>query len=561
MSKLFFIKNFFLPTAIFSLAVNLLMLAPMFYSFELFGRVISTKSFEAFGLLSLLLVIALLVLGALESVKASILVSANNAIDAMLSPDVLRKMIEGASSPEQNPYHLALMDLRAVRTFLTGQGMIQLMEAFWLPVYMLIIYLMHPYMLFALIFGSTVMWGATVATGYLTSASLKEANRASTETARFVDSAILNSEAVNAMGMLPSLIHKWAVMNDRVMALQTQASKRAGNISGVTKFLQSLVGALSMAVFAYISLQEKTMLNPGLMMAGFIIIGKATMPIMYITNSWQSIVDTRSSYIRLDKFFKEVSREPPVLMELPPPSGQIALEHVTFGIRASNKVILKDVSFSLAAGETLGIVGPSASGKSSLARLLVGVWKQQQGVIRMDGADISNWPTEMLGRYVGYLPQNIELFAGTIAENIARLDEPDSELVITAANMAGLHELILQMPNGYDTQIGEGGDFLSGGQRQRIGLARALYGSPRLLVLDEPNASLDTAGETALINALIKVKMLGVTTVLITHNPKYLSQVEKLLILQNGSVAAFGPKEWVLAQAQQAKSQQDQVAA
>ena len=561
MSKLFFIKNFFLPTAIFSLAVNLLMLAPMFYSFELFGRVISTKSFEAFGLLSLLLVIALLVLGALESVKASILVSANNAIDAMLSPDVLRKMIEGASSPEQNPYHLALMDLRAVRTFLTGQGMIQLMEAFWLPVYMLIIYLMHPYMLFALIFGSTVMWGATVATGYLTSASLKEANRASTETARFVDSAILNSEAVNAMGMLPSLIHKWAVMNDRVMALQTQASKRAGNISGVTKFLQSLVGALSMAVFAYISLQEKTMLNPGLMMAGFIIIGKATMPIMYITNSWQSIVDTRSSYIRLDKFFKEVSREPPVLMELPPPSGQIALEHVTFGIRASNKVILKDVSFSLAAGETLGIVGPSASGKSSLARLLVGVWKQQQGVIRMDGADISNWPTEMLGRYVGYLPQNIELFAGTIAENIARLDEPDSELVITAANMAGLHELILQMPNGYDTQIGEGGDFLSGGQRQRIGLARALYGNPRLLVLDEPNASLDTAGETALINALIKVKMLGVTTVLITHNPKYLSQVEKLLILQNGSVAAFGPKEWVLAQAQQAKSQQDQVTA
>ena len=561
MNKLFFIKNFFLPTAIFSLVVNLLMLAPMIYSFQLFGRVISTKSFEAFWLLSLLLLIALLVMGALESVKASILVSANNAIDAMISPDLLRKMIEGASSAEQNPYHHALMDLRAVRTFLTGHGMIQLMEAFWLPVYMLIIYLMHPYMLYALIFGSIVMWGATVATGYLTSASLAEANSASRDTARFVDSAILNSEAVNAMGMLPSLIHKWSLMNDRVMVLQTQASKRAGNISGVTKFLQSLVGALSMGVFAYISLQEKTMMNPGLMMAGFIILSKATAPIMYITSSWQSIVDTRTSYIRLDKFFKEVSREPPVLMELPPPTGQIALEHVTFGIRASNKVILKDVSFSLAAGETLGIVGPSTSGKSSLARLLVGVWKQQQGVIRMDGADISNWPSEMLGRYVGYLPQNIELFAGTIAENIARLDEPDSELVINAANMAGLHELILQMPNGYDTQIGEGGDFLSGGQRQRIGLARALYGSPRLLVLDEPNASLDTAGETALINALIKVKMLGVTTVLITHNPKYLSQVEKLLILQNGSVAAFGPKEWVLAQAQQAKSQQDQVAA
>jgi len=561
MNKLFFIKNYFLPTALFSLVINLLILSPMIYSFQLFGRVIQTKSIEAFWLLSLLLVIALLVMGALESVKASILVAANNAIDAMISPNLLRKMVEGASSPEQNPYHYALKDLNTVRTFVTGHGMIQLMEALWLPVYMLIIYLMHPYMLYALIFGSTLMWGATVVTGYLTAASLSEANKASSDTARFVDSAIKNSEAVNAMGMLPSLLNKWLFMNDRVMALQTQASRRAGRISGATKFLQQLTGALSMGVFAYISLQEKTLMNPGLMMAGFIIMGKATAPLMYITGSWKNIVDTRVSYIRLDNFFKQASLDPPVLMELPPPTGQIALEHVTFGIRASNKVILKDVSFSLAAGETLGIVGPSASGKSSLARLLVGVWKPQQGIIRMDGADISNWPSEMLGRYVGYLPQNIELFAGTIAENIARLDEPDSELVIAAANLAGLHELILQMPNGYDTQIGEGGDFLSGGQRQRIGLARALYGNPRLLVLDEPNASLDTAGETALINALIKVKTMGMTTILITHNPNYLSQVVKLLILQNGSVAAFGPKEWVLAQAQQAKSKQDQVEA
>jgi PrtD family type I secretion system ABC transporter len=556
MNKLFFIKNYFLPVALFSLVINLLILSPMIYAFQLFGRVVSSKSVEALWLLTLLLLIALLVMGALEAVKAYILVAANNAIDALISPDLLKKMIEGATSPEQNPYHYALVDLQTVRTFITGHGVIQLMEALWLPVYFFIIFLMHPLMLLALVIGAILMWCVTVITGYLTGPSLAEANAASSNTARFVNSAMQNAEAVNSMGMLPSLIQRWSSLNDRVMILQTRASNRAGAISGVSKFLSTLIGVSGMTVSAYISLDTKTVMNPGLMMAGFIMFGRAIAPIMYITNSWKSIVDTRASYIRLEKFFKQVGEDPPVLMDLPPPTGQISLEHVTFGIRTSNKVILKDISFSLEAGESLGVVGPSASGKSSLARLLVGVWKPLQGSVRMDGADISNWPSERIGRYIGYLPQDIELFAGTIAENIARLDEPDSEQVIAAAQLAGLHDIILQMANGYDTQIGEGGDFLSGGQRQRIGFARALYGSPRLLVLDEPNASLDTAGESALINALAQIKMAGITTILITHNPNYLSNVAKLLILQSGAVAAFGPKEWVLAQAQQAKTQQ-----
>lgn len=559
MNKLFFLKNYFLPVAIFSLVINLLVLSPMIYAFQLFGRVVSSKSTEALLLLTLLLLIALIVMGALEAVKAHILVAANNAIDAMISPDLLKKMVEGASSPEENPYHHALMDLNTVRTFITGHGMIQIMEVLWLPVYFLIIYLMHPWMLLALVIGAFMMWCVTIVTGYLTAPALAEANAASSNTARFVNSAMQNAEVVNAMGMLPSLLQRWSVLNDRVMVLQTHASKRAGSISGLSKFLSTVVGVSGMTVSTYIALDTQKMINPGLMMAGFIMFGRAIAPIMYITNSWKSIVDTRSSYVRLGKFFKQVREVPPIVMELPPPSGQISLENITFGIRSSNKVIFKDVSFSLSAGDVLGVVGPSASGKSSLARLLVGVWKPLQGVIRMDGSDISHWPSERIGRYIGYLPQDIELFAGTIAENIGRLDEPDAEQIIAAANLAGLHELILQMPNGYDTQIGEGGAILSGGQRQRIGLARALYGNPRLLVLDEPNANLDTAGETALINALIQVKMAGVTTVLITHNPNYLSHVVKLLILQNGTIAAFGPKDWVLAQAQQAKSQHAQV--
>jgi PrtD family type I secretion system ABC transporter len=555
MSKLFFVKNYFLPTAFFSLIINLLLIAPMLYMLQLYSRVIVTKSQEALWLLSILLLIALLVMGALEMVKARILVAANNAIDALVAPDLLKKMVAGATSPEQNPYHYALKDLHTVRTFLTGQGMIQLLDALWLPVYMFIIYLMHPLMLAALAAGAALMGCVTVLNEYLTGPSLAEANTASRNTSRFVDSAMQNAEVVNAMGMLPSLIHRWSRLNDHVIALQTKASNRAGTISGTTKFLQTLIGAMGMGVGTYIVLENKTF-SPGLMMAGGIMFGKAIAPITYITNSWKNIVDARSAYIRLNRFFKQISAEPPIVMELPPPSGQISLEHVSFGIRASNKVIIKDISFSLAAGETLGVVGPSASGKSSLARLLVGVWTPVQGVIRMDGADIANWPPEQLGRHIGYLPQDIELFAGTIAENIARLDVPESELVIAAAKLAGLHEIILQLPNGYDTQIGEGGQILSGGQRQRIALARALYGTPKLLVLDEPNASLDTAGETALINALIQVKAAGITTVLITHNPNYLSHVGKLLILQNGSIAAFGPKDWVLNQAQIARSNQ-----
>jgi PrtD family type I secretion system ABC transporter len=296
-------------------------------------------------------------------------------------------------------------------------------------------------------------------------------------------------------------------------------------------------------------------------MAGGIIFGKALGPLEYVITSWRSILETRSAYARLDTFVKTGSQEQSFQLELPPPTGQISMEHVTFGIRATGKILIRDVSFSLVAGDSLGIVGPSASGKSTLARLLVGAWKPQQGVIRIDGADLASWPSERLGQHIGYLPQDIELFAGSIAENIARLDEPDSEMVIEAAKISGLHDMILQMQNGYDTQIGEGGAVLSGGQRQRIGFARAIYGNPKILILDEPNASLDTAGETALVNAMAHLKKCGTTTIFITHNPHFINNVSKLLVMQNGALAAFGPKEWVMAQLSKATQQQGQVAA
>lgn len=559
MNKFFFIKNYLLPAAFFTFVINMFLLAPMVYMFQLYDRVIGTKSKEALWLLSLLLLLALLVMGIIEVVRSRILVNANNAMDLMLAPFLLKKMVEGGTSPEGNPNTYALKDLQTVRTFLTGQGIIQLFDIPWLPIYMFILYLVNPLLLYVLVIGTVLMAVLTIASEFLTKAPLAEANSASRLATRFVDSAMLNAEVVNAMGMQANLTRRWASLNDRVIILQTNASKWSGRISGATKTVRQIIQAMGMAVGTYICLVDSTF-SIGFLMAGGIIYGKAMGPLEYLISGWRQLLEARDAYRRLDDFVKGGSQDPPFQLELPPPTGQISLEHVTFGIRATGKILIRDVSLSLAAGESLGIVGPSASGKSTLARLMVGAWKPQQGVVRIDGASLDSWPSERLGQHIGYLPQDIELFAGSIAENIARLGEPDSDMVIEAAKIAGLHEIILQMPNGYDTQIGEGGTVLSGGQRQRIGFARALYGNPKILILDEPNSSLDTAGELALVNALAQLKQSGATTILITHNPHFINNVSKLLVMQNGALAAFGPKEWVMAQLNKA-AQQPQVSA
>ena len=560
MNKLFFFKNYILPTAFFSFVINMFMLAPSIFMFQMFDRVIGTRSKEALLLLGLMLLVALLVGGIIEAVRSRILVNANNAMDLMMAPYLLKKMVEGATSPEGNPNTYALKDLQSVRTFLTGQGIIQLLDAPWIPIYMLLLYFMHPVMFYVLLFGTLLMLALSIATELLTKAPLAESNSANRLATRFVDSAMLNAEVVNAMGMQGNLTRRWASLNDRVIILQTTASKWSGRLSATTKTVRQIIQAMSMAAGTYVMIGDTTTLSMGMIMAGGIIFGKALGPLEYVITSWRSVLETRAAYTRLDAFIKGGSQEQPFLLELPAPTGQIAMEHVTFGIRATGKILIRDVSFSLVAGDSLGIVGPSASGKSTLARLLVGAWKPQQGVVRIDGADLASWPSERLGQHIGYLPQDIELFAGSIAENIARLDEPDSEMVIEAARIAGLHEMILQMQNGYDTQIGEGGTVLSGGQRQRIGFARAIYGNPKILILDEPNASLDTAGETALVNAMAMLKEAGTTTIFITHNPHFINNVSKLLVMQNGALAAFGPKEWVMAQLNKA-TQQSQVSA
>lgn len=557
---------FFVAAGLFSFVLNLLLLTPSLYMLQVYDRVLGSRSEETLWFITLLLLIALVVMGAMELVRSRLLVRANNAIDAQLAPYLLKKMAEGATSPEGNQYSHGLKDLNAIKTFLTGSGIMALFDAPWMPVAMIILWYMHFYLFLTALVGGVLMVGLTILNEQLTRKPLEDANAAGRTAGRHVEIALRNAEVVNAMGMLKGVAHRWAGLNDLVIALQSKASNRAGLVSGVTKFVRQAIQSLGLGVGAYVVLKEPGNFTPGMMIAGTIVLGKALGPIEHLIGSWKNFQEARIAYGRLDTFMKgqHLEIEP---MELPPPSGQINLEKVTFGIRATNKIIVKEVSFGLAAGESLGIIGPSAAGKSSLARLLVGVWKPLQGTIRLDGADMNSWSSERLGSYIGYLPQDIELFAGTIADNIARLDEPDSDKVIRAARLAGLHEMILRMPKGYDTYIGESGAVLSGGQRQRIGLARALYGDPKLVVLDEPNASLDNDGELALLQAMAYMKQLGTTVVVITHKVSLLSNVDKLLVMQDGALAVFGPRDGVLqhlAQQQQqaaAAAQQQQVTA
>jgi PrtD family type I secretion system ABC transporter len=535
---------YFVAAGVFSFFMNMLLLTPSLYMLQVYDRVLGSRSEETLWFLTLLLMLALLVMALMELVRSRLLIRANNAIDAKLAPYLLEKMTKGATSLEGDKYAQGLRDLGSIKTFLTGSGILAFFDAPWMPIAMLILWYMHFYLFMVALIGATLMVLLTVINNLLTSKPLKDAGNVGYIAGRHVEIAMRNAEVVNAMGMQKGVARRWGALNDQLVALQSKASRRGGTVSGITKFVRQAVQSLALGTGAFIVLKEPTF-TPGMMIAGTIVLGKALGPIEHMIAGWKSFLDARVAYVRLDGFLKEqhMEMEP---MELPPPTGQVVLEKVGFGIRRANKIILKEISFGLQAGESLGIVGPSAAGKSTLARLLVGVWKPLQGTIRLDGAEMATWPSERLGPYIGYLPQDIELFAGSIADNIARLEEPDSEKVIKAAQLAGLHDMILRMPKGYDTYIGDNGEVLSGGQRQRIGLARALYGEPKLVVLDEPNASLDMEGEQALLQAIANLKLMGVTVIVITHKISLLTCVDKLLVVHDGVTVAFGPRAEVL---------------
>ena len=378
---------------------------------------------------------------------------------------------------------------------------------------------------------------------------LEAANVANSFSMRLVDTARRNGQLVRSMGMLGGITDRWQDFNDTVMKLQTQASRKAGLVQSLSGWLRQSMQVFIYGVGAWLTLKGES--TAGVMIAASIIMGRALAPVQMGIGSWKHMIEARSAWNNLTVMFAE--RTDTEKMDLPEPTGQLEAEHVGFSI--GDKVILDDVSFSLEPGESVGMIGPSGAGKSTLCRLLLGIWPASSGTVRMDGSDIFCWDQEKLGPYIGYLPQDIELFSGTVAENIARLNKVDSGKVIAAAQTAGVHEMVLNFPEGYDTRIGDGGIVLSGGQRQRIGLVRALYGNPKLVVLDEPNSNLDEAGENALLASWPKLKAAGTTLVVVSHKPSLLVGVDKLLMIADGKIVIFGPRDAVFKKLAEIKTQ------
>lgn len=541
-------KGSFLAVGFFSLFVNFLMLVPSFYMLQVYDRVIASGSESTLLMLTLILVLLMTTMGMLEWVRSRIMVRASTRIDTLLGARLYdasfkQALFSGGMQSSAQP----LSDLTNLRQFLTGNGLFAFFDAPWLPIYLAVMFLFHPLFGFFGVACAVVLIALAFANERLTNAPLLEANKQNIVATNFTAKNLRNAEVVAAMGMLGNLRNRWQAMNNRVLSLQSQASDRAGNVTAFSKTFRLLVQSLILAVGAWLVLEQE--ISAGLMIAGSILLGRALAPIDQMIGVWKGFSMARSQYARLKELLEQVSAEPE-RMSLPAPKGEVTVEGLVVVPPNSKLPVLRGLNFRVAAGASVGIIGPSGSGKSTLARALLGIWPAAQGKVRLDGADVFAWNNEELGPHVGYLPQDVELFEGTISENIARFGSVDPAAVVEAAKLAGVHELILRLPEGYDTVISASAGVLSGGQRQRIGLARAVYGNPKLIVLDEPNSNLDDMGERALAATLNTLKNHGATVFVITHRSSALASMDNLLALREGTLAMFGPRNQVLAELQ-----------
>ncbi len=540
-------KSYFVYAAVFSAAINILMLVPSLYMLQVYDRVVTSGSESTLLMLTLIMLFLLGSMGGLEWVRSRVLVRASTFMELKLKDRVFdatykQSLLSGNGSAQ------ALSDLTGLRQFMTGQGLFAFFDAPWVPVYILVMYLFHPAFGWMAVFGAIVLLLLALANEKFTRKKLQEANQEAAWVTHFAGKNLRNAEVIESMGMLGDIRKQWAEKGDRVLSLQTVASDWAGSFTSFSKSFRTILQSLILGMGAYLAVNQE--ISPGLMIAGSLLLGRALAPIDQMVGAWAGFVNARAQFDRLNDLLERMPEEKPT-MSLPAPTGIIDVEAAIVAPPGTKTPVLKGISFHLDAGESMGIIGPSAAGKSTLARALLGIWPAMSGKVRLDGADVYAWDREELGPHIGYLPQDIELFDGSISANIARFRDVDPVKVVEAAKLAGVHELILKLPEGYDTLIGGATGALSGGQRQRIGLARALYNEPKLVVLDEPNSNLDDRGEIALLEALMKIKAKGTTVIIIAHRPMALRTVDKILVLANGRVEAFGPRDEVLAKVTQ----------
>ncbi|MEY4768758.1 MAG: hypothetical protein RL637_1397 [Pseudomonadota bacterium] len=547
-------RGAFLSAALFSMVINFLMLVPSIYMMQLYDRVVPTSNEATLVLLTLIMLFLFVTLGALEWVRSQILVRVSTKLETLLNERLFKLAFkQSLYSGGQRVTTQPLDDLTGLRQFLTGNGLFAFFDAPWMPIYMALLFAFHPWYGWASVLTGGLLSIVAIATEKSTKKILNDANNLSMINRNLVHKNLRNAEVIESMGMLPHIRKRWFEGAVKVLDLQAIASSRAGLLTGLSKIIRLSSQSLILALGAYLSILHE--ISPGLMIAGSILLGRALAPIDLMIASWKGFIAARGQYQRLNDLLLQIPADKERML-LPNPEGKIQLEAATVVPPGSKTPVLKNIGLTIEKGDIVGVIGPSGSGKSSLARALLGVWPTASGNIRLDGAEISQWDRDKLGDFVGYLPQDIELFDGTISENISRFGEVDPEKVVAAAKMADVHDLILRLPEGYDTFIGASGGNLSGGQRQRIGLARALYGNPILVVLDEPNSNLDDQGELALERALQQLKALKSTVIIVTHRNNILAKVDKLLILREGILALYGPREQVIAHLQ--KQQQAQ---
>jgi len=536
-------KSTLLSVGCFTALINILMLAPSIYMLQVYDRVLSSQNETTLVMLSLMIVGFFAFIGLLEAVRSFIVIRIGSQLERRFNLRVYlaafeRNLFQGEGNAGQS-----LGDLTHIRQFVTGPALFAFFDAPWFPVYLFVIYLFNVWLGVFATAGAVLLIGLACLNEAMTKKPLGEASLLSQKSSQLATSHLHNAETIQAMGMLGALRNRWFQVHSRYLGLQNQASDTGAVISSLSKTLRLCLQSLVLGLGALLVIKGD--MTAGMMIAGSILMGRVLSPIDQLIAVWKQWSSAKLAYGRLNALLQAF---PPGddAMALPAPKGQITFEQVSAGPPGQRAATLHLVSFSLAAGEVMGVLGASGSGKSTLARVLVGVWPTLGGTVRLDGADIHRWNRDDLGPYIGYLPQDIELFSGSIAQNIARFRDADPQKVVAAAQQAGVHELILRLPQGYDTVLGEDGSGLSGGQKQRVALARALYGQPSLVVLDEPNSNLDTVGEAALASAIAQMKARGTSVILVTHRSCALAQADKLLVLNDGRLQAFGASQEVL---------------
>lgn len=535
----------FVAVALFSLCINLLMLTVPLYMLQLFDRVLASRSTETLILLTVIAVAAVLTLAALEVVRTNALVRISTWLDRKLGGPVLTCSIAASLRQGKDPSVQGLRDLSTFRTFLTGPAIFPILDSPWTPIFIAIVFVLHPLLGWIALGGALVLFALAVSNELATRNLMLLSGGSSIKALHQAEAAARNADVIEAMGMMPNLVRRWHRQNTETLALQARASNRSGGITALSKFARLCLQIGMLGAGAWLVILGE--ITPGVMIAATILMGRALAPVEQAIGAWRSTIAARDAYHRVKR---QLDETPPrgEAMLLPAPSGRLTVEGLAFVYPGASEPVLKGITFDLGPGEAMGLIGPSAAGKTTLARLLIGNFQPRAGHVRLDEVDVAQWEPEDLGRHIGYLPQDVELFSGTVHLNIARMGEADPESVIEAARLAGVHEMVLRLPKGYETEIGEGGTALSGGERQRIALARAVYGTPRFVVLDEPNASLDQTGEESLLKAIDTLKKRGVTVVVIANRPSILRHVGKILILRNGTVQTFGARDEVIAQ-------------